>query len=120
MRRLGLPIILVCFVFISFVAACSEKQKEQGGTAKEAVKVEGKSGEALFTQNCSTCHPNGGNTVNPQKPLNKKEREANGVKTVSDIVNKMRNPGPGMTKFDEKTISDDDARKIAEYILKTF
>jgi cytochrome c6 len=32
----------------------------------------------------------------------------------------MRNPGPGMTKFDKKTISDKEARAIADYILKTF
>ncbi len=80
----------------------------------------GTSGEALFKDNCAVCHPNGGNIINPLKPLHKKEREANGVKTAADIVGKMRNPGPGMTKFDEKTISDADAKKIAEYILKTF
>jgi cytochrome c6 len=77
-------------------------------------------GEALFKQNCSICHVDGGNIVNPQKPLHKKEREANGVKTAGDIIKKMRNPGPGMTMFDKKTISDKDAHKIAEYILKTF
>ncbi len=77
-------------------------------------------GEALFKQNCSVCHVNGDNIVNPQKPLHKKEREANGVKTAADIIKRMRNPGPGMTKFDEKTISNKDAHKIAEYILKTF
>lgn len=77
-------------------------------------------GEALFKQNCSVCHVDGGNIVNPQKPLHKKEREANGVKTAADIIKRMRNPGPGMTKFDEKTISNKDAHKIAEYILKTF
>ena len=87
-----------------------------GGTASGAEQT----GEALFKQNCSVCHVNGGNIVNPQKPLHKKEREANGVKTASDIVKKMRNPGPGMTMFDEKTISNKDAHKIAEYILKTF
>ena len=32
----------------------------------------------------------------------------------------MRNPGPGMTKFDEKTIPEKDAHKIADYILKTY
>jgi cytochrome c6 len=32
----------------------------------------------------------------------------------------MRNPGPGMNRFDAKTISDKDAKEIAEYILKTF
>jgi cytochrome c6 len=87
-----------------------------GGTALGAEKT----GEALFKQNCSVCHVNGGNIINPQKPLHKKEREANGVKTSGDIIKKMRNPGPGMTKFDKKTISDKDAKKIAEYILKTF
>jgi cytochrome c6 len=32
----------------------------------------------------------------------------------------MRNPGPGMTKFDEKTLPQKDAKAIAEYIHKTF
>lgn len=120
MRQLGLSVIFACFVLTMFLMACSEKQNEPAGVTNAAVKEEGKSGEALFMQHCSVCHANGGNTLNPQKPLHKKEREANGVKTAADIVNKMRNPGPGMTKFDEKTIPDEDAKKIAEYVLKTF
>ncbi len=87
-----------------------------GGTTFGAEET----GEALFKKNCAICHVNGGNIVNPQKPLHKKEREANGVKTAADIIKRMRNPGPGMTKFDEKTVSNKDAKKIAEYILKTF
>ncbi len=86
------------------------------GTAKGTKKT----GEALFKQHCSPCHADGGNIVNPQKTLHKKDREANGVKTAADIVGKMRNPGPGMTKFDEKTVPDKDAKMIANYILKTF
>ncbi len=86
-------------------------------TAKETAK---KSGEALFKENCSPCHADGGNIINPQKTLHKKDLDANRIKKPADIVKKMRNPGPGMTKFDEKTISDKDAKKIAEYILKTF
>jgi len=78
------------------------------------------SGAALFKENCAVCHPDGGNIINAQKPLHQKELAANGVKTAEDIVKKMRNPGPGMTRFDEKTIPDADAKKIAEYILKTF
>jgi cytochrome c6 len=89
------------------------------GTAGPA-KGQEKRGEALFKQNCAPCHADGGNIINPQKTLHKKDREANGVKKASDIVNKMRNPGPGMTKFDEKTVPDKDAKEIAEYILKTF
>jgi cytochrome c6 len=78
------------------------------------------SGESLFAANCKVCHPDGGNIINPAKTLQKKDRMANNVKTAADIVNKMRNPGPGMTKFDEKTISDKDAHAIAEYVIKTF
>ncbi len=77
-------------------------------------------GEALFKQHCAVCHPDGGNIVNPQYTLHKKVREEHGVKTTKDIVGKMRKPGPGMTMFDEKTISNKDAKEIAEYILKTF
>ena len=89
----------------------------------------GMSGEILFMQHCAGCHPDGGNIMNPSKTLSKEDREANDIKTARDIVNKMRNPGPvpthpskwsGMTMFDEKTISDKDAYKIAEYILETF
>lgn len=78
------------------------------------------SGEAEFKEHCAACHPGGGNIINPQKTLSKKDREANGVKTEQDVIKKMRNPGPGMTTFDEKTIPDKEAKKIAQYILKTF
>lgn len=113
MRRFLMFVTLLYFIFTVFLVAC--EKKERAGTAEQA-----KMGESLFKQHCSVCHPDGGNNVNPQKPLHKKEREANGVKSASDIVGKMRNPGPGMTKFDEKTIPDTDAQAIAEYVLKTF
>ena len=77
-------------------------------------------GAHLFKQHCAVCHPNGGNIINPSFTLHKKDREAHGVKTVQDVIGRMRNPGPGMTKFDTRTINDDDAKKIAEYVLETF
>lgn len=88
------------------------------GFTKETAK--GKSGEEMFKEHCTICHPDGGNIVNPQKALHKKDLAKSGIKKPADIVMKMRNPGPGMTKFDKKTIPDKDAKKIAEYILKTF
>ena len=77
-------------------------------------------GEEAFVKNCVVCHANGRNIINPAKPINKKALEAKGMKKPADIVRQMRNPGPGMTRFDEKTIPDKEARAIAEYILKTF
>lgn len=79
-----------------------------------------KSGEALFKEYCTMCHPDGGNIIIPKKTLQKTDREANNIKTEADIVKTMRNPGPGMTRFDDKTIPDKEAQEIAKYILKTF
>ncbi len=83
-------------------------------------KDQGSSGETLFNEHCAACHPGGGNIINPKFTLHQVDMKAHGIGRAPDIVNKMRNPGPGMTKFDEKTISDRDAMKIAEYVLKTF
>lgn len=77
-------------------------------------------GEKLFVKNCAVCHAGGGNIINPAKTLKQKDLNANNIKTPADIVRNMRNPGPGMTKFDATTIPDKEAREIAEYILKTF
>jgi cytochrome c6 len=77
-------------------------------------------GESEFKEHCTVCHPNGGNIINQKKTLHKQDREANNVKTVADIVKTIRTPGQGMTKFDKKTVSDKEARAIAQYILKTF
>jgi len=80
----------------------------------------GPDGKALFDKNCKVCHPDGGNIIKPNKTLKTSDLAASGIKKPGDIVDKMRKPGPGMTPFDEKAISDDEAEEIAEYILKTF
>jgi len=77
-------------------------------------------GKKEFEKHCAVCHKDGGNTVNPAKTLSKKDREANGVKNAKDVIANMRKPGPGMTQFDKKTISDKEAKAIADYIIKTF
>jgi cytochrome c6 len=66
------------------------------------------------------CHPEGGNIINAKKTLHGKDLKANNISKPEDIVKVMRNPGPGMTKFDKKTISDKEAMEIAKYILKAF
>jgi cytochrome c6 len=87
--------------------------------ASTGIADEANTGESLFKQHCAVCHPGGGNIVNPKKTLHKQDREANNVKTAADIISKMRNPGPGMIKFDENTIPDKQAKEIAEYVLKS-
>lgn len=106
-KTMVLPIIVIAASLIGTVAYAE----------KAAVK---NVGEAKFKEHCALCHPEGGNIVNPAKTLHKKDRDANGVKSEADIVKTMRKPGPGMTTFDAKTLSDKDAGDIAKYILKTF
>ncbi len=107
MKKAFVLLIAVLFITVSLSGFA------KGNEAKH-------NGEALFKANCSPCHPDGGNIINSAFTLKKKDREAHGVKTAKDIIGKMRNPGPGMTKFDAATIPDKDAKAIAEYILKTF
>lgn len=80
----------------------------------------GKTGEELFKQHCSMCHPEGGNIINAKKTLHGKDLKANNIRNAEDIVKVMRNPGPGMNKFDAKTLPDKEAKEIAEYVLKAF
>jgi cytochrome c6 len=77
-------------------------------------------GAAGFEANCAECHPGGENSVNPAKNLRVMTLRANGIVSAQDIIAKMRNPGPGMARFDPKDLPDKEAREIARYILATF
>ena len=121
MRQLRLPVVFICFALALFISCAKEKQNEyQGRTLRDFSEQEAESGVSLFVQRCSYCHPDGGNAFNPTKTLHKKELEANGIKSASDIINVMRHPGPGMPRFGKLTVSDEEARHIANYILKAF
>ncbi|MBA4373605.1 MAG: cytochrome C [Thermodesulfovibrio sp.] len=79
-----------------------------------------RSGEELFKEHCSTCHPDGSNIINPGKTLRKEHRDAHNITTKADIVEKMRHPGKGMTSWSAATLPDEEAETIADYIIKTF
>lgn len=104
-------IALVAILAVCTVATAGLADTKKGG------KIDGKK---EFQEHCAECHADGGNMVNPAKTLSRKDREANGIKTAKDIVRTMRKPGPGMTTFDKKTISDKEAKAIADYIIKEF
>lgn len=72
-----------------------------------------KSGEALFKEKCASCHPDGGNIINPKEQLK-------GIKDPKKISKKVRAGGGGMPAFDQKSVSDADTKAIADYIIKTF
>jgi cytochrome c6 len=73
----------------------------------------GAGGEAIFKAKCASCHPDGGNIMNPKETLK-------GMKSSKEIIRKVRKGGGGMTAFDAKAVSDADAKLVADYIIKTF
>ena len=77
-------------------------------------------GQELFSQYCAGCHPDGENSIYPQKTLHRMDLKANGITTPAGIVAIMRNPGRKMKPFDKRTIPDPDAFAIAHYIFATF
>jgi cytochrome c6 len=112
MKRFCSAVCLAVFLSASGSAVFADNAaKAKSGTT---------SGEVLFKQHCSMCHPEGGNIINPKKSLREKSLQASNIRSAEDIVKVMRKPGPGMTKFDEKTLPDKEAKEIAEYILKAF
>jgi cytochrome c6 len=78
------------------------------------------SGESSFKKYCVACHAGGGNIIRPAKAIHRKDREANGVRTAADIVRLLRNPGPEMPTFDEKSVPEAEAKAIAEYVIGAF
>jgi cytochrome c6 len=110
MEKLRCFLMFACLAGAFLATGCSPSSRTGGG----------ESGAALFAANCATCHPNGSNVINPSKSLLRLTLAANGITTPEGIVHRMRNPGPGMKRFDPAELSDEDARKIAAYILATF
>ena len=84
------------------------------------VQAAQKTGETLFNEHCVSCHAGGGNIIKPDKTLRQTDREKSGIKTAKDISKFIRTAHDGMPAFDKKTISDKEAKSIAEYIIKTY
>jgi cytochrome c6 len=106
------------------LAGCSKEAPNKAESAQTAAASKkagmSPSGEALYKQYCSSCHPDGGNVSDPGRPLYGSALRRNHITKPEDIVRIVRNPLSRMIRFDVSTLSDQDARVIAEYILTTF
>ena len=107
----GFSLAAVLLLSAIMAAGCSsETRREQSGP----------SGEDLFRRHCAGCHPDGKNLIYPSKDLRRLTLAANGISQPEDIVTVLRNPGRGMTRFDRTVIPDDEARRIAAYVMAAF
>lgn len=75
-------------------------------------------GEKLYAANCSGCHPNGGNTINPELPVLNSPQ----LKDANAFINFNRNPVKPdgsrgtMPAFPKDRLSDDDLKQIYQYV----
>jgi cytochrome c6 len=128
-RRIGMlrrmaKLSLLLVVSTVAVAGCSKDEQQKVTVAPAASAPNSREpvpdGEALFRQNCAACHPNGGNVSDPERSLYGSVLRRKHITRPEDIIRIMRKPLSRMIRFDAATLPDEDARVIAEYVLKTF
>jgi cytochrome c6 len=124
MRRTLIRISLLLLCALTVFNGCSRHEPAPATPSPAAASATAgaavPSGEALFKQYCSSCHPDGGNVSDPQRTLHGSVLKKNHITSADDIIRIMRSPISRMIRFDVSTLSDRDARAIAEYILATF
>jgi cytochrome c6 len=74
-------------------------------------------GKNLFAKNCNACHFQGTNIIIPEKNLQKKSLERNGINTFESIVYQITNGKNGMPAFGGR-LSDDEIYEIAKYVIQ--
>ncbi|HEY3309844.1 MAG TPA: cytochrome c [Desulfuromonadaceae bacterium] len=122
------PILKACFlplIAICLLPGCRQEnpRNSKAPLVSQPASAPGErvqTGEALFKQYCSPCHPDGGNVTDPQRSLYGSILKKNHITKPEDVVRIMRNPASRMLRYDAQTISDKDAFAIAEYVLTTF
>lgn len=112
-------------VIMILIAACTTEpqqnaEKNRSASSPLASQAQREKGEMLFKQFCANCHPDGGNVSDPARNLRRPTLQANHINGPEDIIGIMRKPISRMLRFDETTLTDEDARAIAVYVWETF
>jgi uncharacterized membrane protein len=82
------------------------------GAKGSSTQKEFRVGEQIFRTNCSACHPNGGNTLVPDKPITTSPK----LVDFSTFLGLIRDPTPPMPPFPETKISDKQCMELYQYI----
>ena len=71
-----------------------------------------KTGEKIYTNDCSSCHPNGGNMLAPSKPVLHSPK----LKNLDSFIAVIRHPVAPMPPFPADKISDTEVKALYTYI----
>ncbi|MCK9296022.1 MAG: c-type cytochrome [Desulfobulbaceae bacterium] len=106
-----LPIYFLCFMGI-VAQGYFGGQLVYGGKTIIAGE-EFKAGEKIFTAKCSTCHPHGGNIIEPGKPVLHSPK----LKDLDSFRAVVRLPAAPMPAFSSAKISDAEVKDLYDYII---
>jgi uncharacterized membrane protein len=87
-----------------------------GSKPSPAANSSSQAGEQSYRKNCSACHPNGGNTIDPDLPVKGSPK----LTDFDSFLSWIRNPNPGMPPYPESRISEKESRELYEYVAKEF
>jgi len=84
-----------------------ERQGRAGG---------GASASAIYASHCASCHPNGGNIINPDLPV----RGAPQLGSYASFRTLMRQGHGAMPAFPSSQISDSQLQELYRYVLSAY
>ena len=82
------------------------------GFGQEAAKS--KIGEEEFKENCSSCHPNGGNVIEPEDTIKGSPR----LRDFETFLSWIRKPVQPMPTFSASQISEEQAKQLYDFIVE--
>ena len=97
---------LLMVILFPFITGCKKAEKQPEASKQSVVQsTQENIGETRFNKHCVMCHPD--------------DKKMKDIRKPEDIINTIRNPKPGMPKFSEEEIPNDDAEAITKYILSS-
>jgi cytochrome c6 len=73
-------------------------------------------GQTLFQNHCAGCHAQGGNSLNPAKPV----KGSAYLSSVAAFTGFVRQPSGAMPAFDEGALSTAEVKQMYDYVKQAF
>ena len=93
-----------------------EEMHQNLNTMERQARAGGASGSGIFASNCASCHPNGGNTINPNLPL-EGAPELGSYYSFRSLVRQGRGAMPA---FSSRSIPDSQLRELYRYVSSAY
>lgn len=110
-KRATLTIYTLCLITVALLGWFGARLVYAGKNKKEVSKTY-PLGEKIFVANCKTCHPGGGNVIQPAKPL----KNSPALKNLDAFISLIRHPNNPMPASSPSQVSDSEAKELYHYI----